>query len=382
MKIYDVIIIGGGAGGLKAASELFQRKKSVLIIDMGDKPARKVAISGGGKCNFTNMMADYTHYFGKNPRFVMSALAQFSPKDVLDWVKKHKIKYYEKEPGRFFCTNGANDIVNALIADIGSTEVKYNTNVIDVVKDNDIFRIKTNIGDFQSKSLIVATGGVSYPNIGVSNIGHIIAKKFGHKIEPVRPTLCAMKTKYFDSELAGISLSVEIKIGKHIINDDLLFTHFGIGGPAVYRASLFDTNNFTINFAPNTDVQQSLLNAKRTNGKKNLTNVVAEILPQKFARYICGNDTRNIADYKDSEIMVIATQITQFEINDAKPIGMQSAEVTAGGVSTDKISSKTMESVLCSKLFFVGEVMDITGDLGGYNLQWAWSSGFVAGKNA
>lgn len=382
MKIYDVIIIGGGAGGLKAASELFQRKKSVLIIDMGDKPARKVAISGGGKCNFTNMMADYTHYFGKNPRFVMSALAQFSPKDVLDWVKKHKIKYYEKEPGRFFCTNGANDIVNALIADIGSTEVKYNTNVIDVVKDNDIFRIKTNIGDFQSKSLIVATGGVSYPNMGVSNIGHIIAKKFGHKIEPVRPTLCSMKTKCFDSELAGISLSVEIKIGKHIINDDLLFTHFGIGGPAVYRASLFDTNNFTINFAPNTDVQQSLLNAKRTNGKKNLTNIVAEILPQKFARYICGNDTRNIADYKDSEIKDIAQHIAQFTITNAKPIGIQSAEVTAGGVSTDKISSKTMESLLCPKLFFVGEVMDITGDLGGFNLQWAWSSGFVAGKNA
>lgn len=382
MKTYDVIIIGGGAGGLKAASELFQRKKSVMIIDMGNKPARKVTISGGGKCNFTNMMADYTHYFGKNPRFVMSALAQFSPKDVLDWVKKHKIKYYEKEPGRFFCTNGANDIVNALIADIGSTEVKYNTNVVDVVKDNDIFRIKTNIGDFQSKSLIVATGGVSYPNMGVSNIGHIIAKKFGHKIEPVRPTLCAMKTKCFDSELAGISLSVEIKIGKHIINDDLLFTHFGIGGPAVYRASLFDTNNFTINFAPNIDIQTLLLNAKQNKGKRSLTSIVAEFLPNKLVHFICNNDKNNIANYKDSEIKEIAQRITHFEINDAKPIGMQSAEVTSGGVNVEKISSKTMESLLCPKLFFVGEVMDVTGDLGGFNLQWAFSSGFVAGKNA
>ena len=382
MKIYDVIIIGAGAGGLKAAAELYAHKKSVLIIDMGNTPARKVAISGGGKCNFTNMAADYTRYVGKNPNFVRSALAQFAPSDTLDWVKKHKIKYYEKEPGRFFCANSANDIMDALLKDIGNTEIKYNTNVIDVVKDNDIFTIKTNRGDFQSKSLIVATGGVSYPNLGTSNIGHIIAKKFGHKIEPIRPALCAMKTKAFDSELAGISLPVEIKIGKHITSDDLLFTHFGIGGPATYRASLFDTNKFTINFAPNTDIQTLLLNAKRTNGKKSLTNIVAEVLPQKLARFICDNNTRNIADYKDSEIKKIANQITQFEIDDAKAIGLQSAEVTAGGIATDKISSKTMESLLCPRLFFVGEVIDITGDLGGFNLQWAFSSGFVAGSNA
>ena len=381
MKTYDVIIIGAGAGGLKATAELRVRKKSVLIIDMGNAPARKVAISGGGKCNFTNMSADYTHYVGKNPNYVRSALAQFSPSNTLDWVKRHKIKYYEKEPGRFFCETSADDIVNALIQDIGNTPIKYNTNVIDVAKDNNIFTIKTNHGEFQSESLVVATGGVSYPNMGVSNIGHIIAKKFGHKIEPIRPALCAMKTKAFNSELAGISLPVEIKIGKRIIRDDLLFTHFGIGGPATYRASLFDTNNFTINFVPDLNVPDFLLNAKRTNGKRSLTNVVAEFLPQKLARFICG-DTTNIADYKDSEIKEIAKRITQLDIDDAKPIGFQSAEVTIGGISTDKISSKTMESLLCAKLYFVGEVMDITGDLGGFNLQWAFASGFVAGRNA
>lgn len=381
MKTYDVIIIGAGAGGLKAAAELRACKKSVLIIDMGDKPARKVAISGGGKCNFTNLAADYTHYFGKNPNFVCSALAQFSPNDTLNWVKKHKIKYYEKEPGRFFCTDSAIDIVDALMDDIGNTEIKYNTVVKDVVKDNNLFTINTNQGEFQSKSLIIASGGVSWETVGVSNIGHIIAKKFGHKIEPIRPALCAIKTKHFSADLAGISLPVEIKINKHVIHDDLLFTHFGIGGPATYRASLFDTNNFTINFAPDLNVPELLLNAKRTNGKRSLTNVVAEFLPQKLARFICG-DTTNIADYKDSQINEIAKRITQFEINDAKSIGLQSAEVTAGGISVDKISSKTMESLLCPKLFFVGEVMDITGDLGGFNLQWAFSSGFVAGNNA
>ncbi|MBQ6110571.1 MAG: aminoacetone oxidase family FAD-binding enzyme [Alphaproteobacteria bacterium] len=382
MKTYDVIIIGAGAGGLKAASELHARNKSVLVIDMGNKPARKVAVSGGGKCNFTNMAADFTRYFGNNPHFVKSALAQYSPQDTLNWIKKHKIKYYEKEPGRFFCVNGANDIANALMKDIGNTEIKYNTTVNDVIRSGDAFLIKTDNGDFKSNGIIVASGGVSYPNLGVSNIGHIIAKKFGHKIGPIRPALCAIKTKCFDSELAGISLPVEIKIGKNIIRDDLLFTHFGIGGPAVYRATLFDRHDFIINFAPNTDIENVLLNAKRNNGKRNLTNVMADILPQKLARFICKNDTRNIADYTDLQIKEIAKRITQFEINDAKSIGLQSAEVTAGGVSVDKISSKTMESLLCPNLFFVGEVMDITGDLGGFNLQWAFSSGFVAGNNA
>ena len=382
MKTYDVIIIGAGAGGLKAASELHARNKSVLVIDMGNKPARKVAVSGGGKCNFTNMAADFTRYFGNNPHFVKSALAQYSPQDTINWAKKHKIKYYEKEPGRFFCVNGANDIVNALIKDVGNTEIKYNTSVIDVVKNDNVFAVKTNNGDFKSNAIIVACGGISYPNLGVSNIGHIIAKKIGHKIEPIRPALCAIKTKCFDSELAGISLPVEIKIGKNIIRDDLLFTHFGIGGPAIYRATLFDRHDFIINFAPNTDIENVLLNAKRNNGKRNLTNVMADILPQKLARFICKNDTRNIADYTDLQIKEIAKRITQFEINDVKPIGLQSAEVTAGGVSVDKISSKTMESLLCPNLFFVGEVMDITGDLGGFNLQWAFSSGFVAGNNA
>ena len=208
MKTFDTIIIGAGAAGLMAAAQLTMRKKSVLILDMGDAPARKVAISGGGNCNFTNLRADYTHYFGKNPRFVISALNQFSPKDMLDWVKRHNIKYNEKEPGRFFCKNGAGEIVNALLNDTKDTTIKYNTNVIGVDKDGDKFIVKTNSGDFASDSVIVANGGVSYPHLGVSDIGQQIAKKFGHKIEPIRPALCAIKTNAFGTELSGISLPV------------------------------------------------------------------------------------------------------------------------------------------------------------------------------
>jgi hypothetical protein len=382
MKTFDTIIVGAGAAGLMAAGSLAQRKKSVLIIDMGDSPARKVAISGGGRCNFTNLHADYSRYFGKNPRFVISALHQFSPRDMLNWVKKHSIKYVEKEPGRYFCKNDASEIVNALINDTGNTKTQFNTTVVDIDKTDNGFIVKTNHGDFGANSVIIATGGVSYPHLNVSNIAHKIAKKFGHKIEPVHPALCAIKTNEFNSELAGISLPVSITINKHKINDDLLFTHFGIGGPAAYRATLFDINKMEINFAPNTDVFEKLKNAKQTNGRKTLVGVLGEILPNKLARFFTKNDMRNIADFRDNELKAFAQSIQCFNITHAKTIGLQSAEVTYGGISTDKISSKTMESMLCPGLYFVGESMDITGDLGGFNLQWAFSSGIVAGNNA
>lgn len=381
MKIFDTIIIGAGAAGLMAAIQLTQRKKSILILDMGDNPARKIAISGGGNCNFTNMRADYTHYFGKNPRFVMSALSQFSPRDTLNWVKSHDIEYVEKEPGRYFCKNGANEIVNGLLCDIGNTPIKYNTNVIDLEKTGDIFVMKTDNGVFNALSVIVATGGVSYPHLGVSDIGQKIAKKFGHKIEPIRPALCAIKTKSFGTDLAGISLPVEITVGKQKIADNLLFTHFGIGGPAVYRATVINSKEMVINFAPEIDAFETLKNLKQKNGKKSVSNIIATILPNKLAHFLC-DDTRNIADIRDSELKQIANTINHFEINDGTAIGFQSAEVMIGGISTDKISSKTMESVLCAKLYFVGEVLDVAGDLGGFNIQWAFSSGFVAGNNA
>lgn len=383
MKIYDVIIVGGGAAGLKAAGELHKQKKSVLIIDMGHEPARKIAISGGGNCNFTNTKADHLHYFGKNPQFVRSALHQWTPFDTLNWVKSHKIQYVEPESGRYFCKNGAKDILNALIQDIGNTKIVFDTKIISANKENDLFILNTDQGDsFYSKKLIIASGGISYPHLQVSNIGHIIAKHFGHKIEPVRPALCAIKTKAFNSDLSGISLPVEIKINKTLIRDDLLFTHFGIGGPASYRASLFDIKNIAINFAPGIDVFDKLKQAKQNNGKKNISNVLSTFLPNKLARFLSNNNSANIADIKDSVLLEISNKITHFTINDASYIGMQSAEITFGGISVDEISSKTMESKLCSGLFFAGEVMDISGDLGGFNLQWAFSSGYVAAINA
>lgn len=381
MKKYDVIILGAGAAGLKAASILRSRKKSVLIIDMGAKPARKIEISGGGNCNFTNLNADYTHYFGKNPQFVRSALNQWTPTDTLNWVKSHNIKFIEKEPGRFFCANGTDDIINAMIHDIGTTEIKYNTNITDVEKNDNIFITKTNHGDFYSLSLIIATGGISYPHLGVSNIGHIIAKKFGHKIEPIRPALCAIKTNAFNGgNLAGISTRVAIKNTQ--INDDLLFTHFGIGGPATYRATVYLDSDITIDFVPGIDILQLFKETKKSNGKKSVVGIIEKLVPNKLARFLCNNDTRNVADVRDSELSSISNKIKNFTITDWSAVGMQSAEITFGGISVDKISSKTMESKICNDLYFAGEVLDISGDLGGYNIQWALSSGYTAGLNA
>ncbi len=385
MKKYDVIIVGAGAAGLAAAAVAQARGRRVAILDMGSTPARKVNASGGGRCNFTNMAAEYSRYFGQNPNFVRGALSRVSPNDILDWAKVHNIAATEKAKGQYFSASGADAVVSALLRDINKCDLITNCSVSNISKPDDVFVTETGLGTFSSDSVIIATGGTSFPVLGVSDIGHKIAKSFGHKIVPIRPALCAIATSAFSSELAGISLNAQIKIGRAIITDSLLFTHFGIGGPAAYRASLYDTaDGIYIDLCPNTDVAQWLRTQKQTAGRKNMANTLNAILPVRIAKWIAGADTRNIADFKDTEIIAIANRINKIFIpaNDIKLHGMQSAEVVRGGVSTDAISSKTMESKLCSGLFFAGEVLDIAGDLGGFNLHWAWASGRVAGENA
>lgn len=385
MKQYEVIIIGAGAAGLAAAGELVQRGRRTLILDMGSMPARKVAASGGGNCNITNIAAGTTRYFGENPNFVRGALSRVRPSDILQWCEAHKIKLYEKTPGRYFCTDGANVVVSALLHDATGADIRYNHAVESVAQRDDKFVVCVNKKEFISDTLIIATGGASFGTLGVSDMGHKIAKQFGHKIVPVRPALCAMAMPMFDAELSGISLDVEITIGREKILDAMLFTHFGIGGPAVYRASVRDiSNGITINLCPGTDIFDVLKCAKHKKGKCNITTILSEYLPVRVARYFAYNDTRNIADWRDSEIRQIADKINHLDIagRDIKLHNMQSAEIVRGGVSTDDISSKTMESKICPGLFFAGEVLDIAGDLGGFNLQWAWASGHVAGQNA
>ena len=246
------------------------------------------------------------------------------------------------------------------------------------------FIIKTNRGDFMCQKLIVATGGISFPALGVSDIGYQIAKKFGHKLIPIRPALCAIETKAFSSTLMGISLPVSICVGGEDIRDDMLFTHFGIGGPAVYRATVrdIDGQQITINMVPDCDIYEYLKESKHTNGKKTVTTILSQKLPARVAKWVCSNNDSQIANLRDSELKNIANRINHIVIpsSDIKYHNMASAEVVRGGVDTTDISSKTMESKLCTNLYFIGEVLDIAGDLGGFNLHWAWASGFTAGN--
>ena len=385
MKKYDVIIIGGGAAGMMAAAGLAQRGRRVAMLDMGTTPGRKVAASGGGRCNITNMNANHTRYFGENVNFVRSALVNTKPGDILDWMTTHNLSVTEKAPGQYFCVQGADAVVAALMDDADGVDIKCETIVQDAEFINNRFTIQTNRGNFIADSVIIASGGTSFGVLGVSDIGHKIAKKFGHKIIPLRPALCGMAVQDFDPDLAGVTTEVEIKVGREIIADSLLFTHFGIGGPAVYRASVRDFDDgIMINFCPGKDIAQIMRDAKRTMGKKLVAGVLEMYMPRRLARYFAQNDERRIADMPDKDILKIANSVSQFKIDagNIKLHNLQSAEVVRGGVSTDKISSKTMESQLQPGLFFVGEVLDIAGDLGGFNLHWAWASARVAAKYA
>lgn len=382
MKKYDVLIIGAGAAGLSAAGVLCTRGRRVAVLEMGNAPARKVMISGGGRCNITNMDTSKDRYFGKNPDFVRGALSRVKPQDIIDWAKNHKLKLVEKSAGRYFCQNGADAVVDALLVDAKNADFIYNEKVINVVKDGNLFQVN---GKYLANSVILATGGISFASVGVSDTGYHIAKHFGHTIVPVQPGLCALNLKNTSPELAGITIDAEITIGRTKICDSMLFTHLGIGGPAAYRASLYNLEDgIHINLVPGVDLKSLLIKAKRTNGRKSTATIMAEYMPQRIARWLIAEDNRNIADIKDSDIAKIAMRANDIFIPgpDIKRHGLTSAEVVRGGISTHEISSKTMESKLCSGLFIVGEVMDIAGDLGGFNLHWAWASGRVAGENA
>jgi len=383
MKNYDVIILGAGAAGLFAAATVIKRGHSVAIIDMGNAPARKVAVSGGGRCNFTNTAANADRYFGQNRNFVRGALACFTPNDMIDWARLHKLDIVEKTTGQYFCANGATAVVRALIADTEGADLLLNTKILDVEKQGSGFHINTNRGEFKCDKLIVATGGISFETLGVSDIGYKIAKNFGHKIVPVRPALCAIATHVFSNDLMGISLPVMITVGRDKIYDDMLFTHFGIGGPAVYRTTVRDIGTqIIIDIAPNDDMYEFLRQSKQTDGKKTITTILSQKLPVRVAKYICGGTNPRIADLRDTDLKNTANRINHIVIPsaDIKYHNMASAEVVRGGVDTTDISSKTMESKLCPGLYFIGEVLDIAGDLGGFNLHWAWASGFTAGN--
>ena len=385
----DVIIIGAGASGLLCAIECGKRGRGVLVLDHARRTGSKIRISGGGRCNFTNLNVTAGHYFSRNSHFCKSALARFTPRDVLDLVEKHHIAYHEKEAGQLFCVKSSADIITLLEAECArvGVEIRLQCRVTDIHHGQD-FMVATDQGAFRTQSLVIATGGLSYPDLGASGLGHAIGKQFGLKVVPPRPGLvpflfAARDQKVFQG-LAGISLDTAVSCGGKRFRGDLLFTHRGLSGPVALQASLYWTPGepLLIDLVPDIDVLGEFMSRRRS--KIEMRNLLAAYLPKRFAEAWCGQMTisKPLDQTSDRELKAIADGLHAWNVLPKRTEGYDTAEVTAGGVDTDELSSKTMEAKKVPGLYFIGEVVDVTGELGGYNLHWAWASGFAAGQVA
>ena len=389
---YDVIIIGAGAAGLMSAIESGKRGRKVLLVDHANKIGEKIRISGGGRCNFTNINTNPDKFISKNPKFIISALSQYTQHDFINLVKKHNIKFHEKKLGQLFCDGSAQQIIDMLLLEcqMAKVTIKKTIIILDVKRENNKYFITTNTDKYFCESLVIATGGLSVPKIGASKFGYEIAKKFNLNIVETLPALVPLtfneKILSLCNELSGLSLEAVVSFNKIFFQEGMLFTHRGLSGPSILQISSYWKlgDGIKINLSPKIDIYKHLDNEKNFNPKKDINTLVSEILPKRLSYMICreNNLSGNISELSNKQIKKLSDSINRWIINPIGSEGYKTAEVTLGGVDTNEISSKTMMSTKNPGLYFVGEVMDVTGHLGGYNFQWAWSSGFVAGKNA
>ena len=389
---YDVIIIGAGAAGLMSAIEAGKRGRKVLLVDHSRKIGEKIRISGGGRCNFTNTNTHSSKFISKNPNFAISALSQYTQNDFIDLIKKHKIEFHEKKLGQLFCDGSAQQIIDMLLSECEMAKVTLRKGVVveNVDKQGDQYLIDANSEKYSCDSLVIATGGLSIPKIGASKFGYEVAKKFNLNIIETLPALVPLtfneKILMMCRELSGLSLEAIVSFNKTIFEEGMLFTHRGLSGPSILQISSYWKlgNNIKINLSPNLDVFKLLEDRKNSNPKQDINTVIVEILPKRLAHMICkeNNVSGNISELSNKILKELSDAINAWVINPIGSEGYRTAEVTLGGIDTDEISSKTMMSVKHPGLFFIGEVVDVTGHLGGYNFQWAWSSGYVAGQYA
>jgi len=381
---YDAIIIGGGAAGLFCAIEAGKRGRKVLVIERNAQPGRKIIISGGGRCNFTNKNVGAGNFVSRNPHFCKSALARYTPQDFVELVRKHKIAYYEKTLGQLFCRESSRQIIEMLLTECRNSRVDLRTGCsVESVKKDGGFEVKTDQGTFRSDSLVIATGGISFPKVGATDIGYKIARQFGLQIVEMRPSLVPLVfSGQSYRELAGVSIDAELSADSIAFRENILFTHRGLSGPAVLQVSNYwqKAKPVEIRLKPELDWAAELFANRES--KKRLDNFLSAHLPAKFAERFASENgwDRPLNQFNESDLNAIADGLTRWRVMFKDTEGYDKAEVTIGGVSTNELSSKTMESIKISGLFFVGEVVDVTGWLGGYNFQWAWSSGFAAGQ--
>lgn len=390
MQDFDIIIVGAGAAGLMCAAQANKRGRRVLVLERGSKVGQKIRISGGGRANFTNRHASQGDYLSDNPRFCISALKRYTQHDFIGLVEKHGISYHERGHGQLFCDGSAQKIIDLLMDEARGVSIQTATTVRNVSKGENSFSVKTDRGLFTAQSLVIATGGPSIPKMGSSRFGYDIARQFGLKVIDPRPGLVPLT---FDADtlasldgLAGISLEATVRLGKVRFTEALLFTHRGLSGPVILQISSYwrQGDTITIDLLPGTDLFQHLKDAKDNQPKKEVRTVLAQYLPARLAQRMlerAGGNGR-MAESADKTLRLLAGQINSWRVTPKGSEGERTAEVTVGGVDTRELSSTTMQANSVPGLYFIGETVDVTGHLGGFNFQWAWASGHACGQIA
>lgn len=389
MLKFDVVVIGAGGAGMMCAIHAGRRGRKVALVDHATVIGRKILISGGGRCNFTNIHAGPDNYVSNNPHFHKSALSRYSPGDFIEMVEKHKIAYHEKKLGQLFCDGSASQIVDMLVNECEKTGAQFFKGRIikEVARDSDGFLIHTNTETFSCQSLVIATGGLSIPQIGATGFGYQIAQQFDLKVVETNPALDGFNFSAADlskfRELTGVSVDSIVSVNKAAFRENILFTHTGLSGPASLQASLYwkKGNSISINIAPDID-PVGYFNERFADGSnKEVKNILAEIIPRRLAEILCQmeNIKGNVSELSEAKMRALTARLENWQITPQGTVGYKKAEVTRGGVDTNALSSTTMEAKKVPGLYFIGEVVDVTGQLGGYNFQWAWASGHAAG---
>jgi predicted Rossmann fold flavoprotein len=390
VRTTDVVVIGAGAAGLMCAMTAAARGRQVLLLDHANKAGKKILMSGGGRCNFTNMWAEPENYFSQNPQFCHSALARYSPWDFIALVDKHAIPYHEKKLGQLFCDHKSRDIRDMLLreCDEVGVDVRLNTAVRRIERQGDGYVLRTDIGEVACASLVIATGGLSIPTLGATGFGYEVAKQFGHEVLPTRaglvPFIITDALKDLCNELSGTSVDSVVRCNGHSFHENILFTHRGLSGPAVLQISSFWQlgDAVEINLLPDRDALEWLEGQRAARPDAELKTVLSEVFTKKTAGLLSDRwfVSKPMKQYTPAELRDVAAKLSAWQVVPAGTEGYRTAEVTLGGVDTREISSKTMESRRSPGLYFIGEVLDVTGHLGGFNFQWAWASGYAAAQ--
>lgn len=389
---FDVVVIGAGAAGLMCAAEAGRRGRHVCLLDHSHKLAEKIRISGGGRCNFTNLFADPSSFLSENEHFCKSALSRYTQYDFIDMVERAGIAFHEKKLGQLFCDDTAQQIIDVLKQNVleAGVHLHQGIKISAVTKDQDKFVIETDKMRIQADSLVVATGGLSIPKIGATDFGYQLARQFDLPVTDVRAGLVPLtftdNLLRFCKSLSGLSVDAVVRCGQTSFREGLLFTHRGLSGPSVLQISSYwqDGQALLINLAPEINLTEDIAAAKQQQGRADILTLLSRHLPRRLAAAILDREgiTGRIADLSSADIGRLHDVVHNWQVVPSGTEGYRTAEVTLGGVHTAALSSKTMEANSCPGLYFIGEVIDVTGHLGGYNFQWAWSSGWVAGQYA